>query len=245
MTETQPMTEDQEVFYRLGAPVPPDCIQDRPGQGGRRLTYVKPQFVLDRLDEAVGPGNWDMEILMAPDHVLCRLKVTLPSGRVVSRDGIGGYPIQRDGPNGISSEDIPKAGASDAMKRAGVLFGIARNLQEDAATVHEAHPASREPRREYAQERPSQAPPQRSQGGSGSNGNNQPPRTGKALYARVRELEQQNEVALLKYLNGWAKLQDFPGRMIDWDAEQAALGYAEAMRKLASNAPSREPGEDG
>ncbi len=37
---------------------------------------------------------------------------------------------------------------------------------------------------------------------------------------------------MLKYLNSWAKLQDFPGRMVDWDAEQVGLGYAEAIRKV-------------
>ena len=36
----------------------------------------------------------------------------------------------------------------------------------------------------------------------------------------------------MKYLNQWAKLQDFPGRMIDWDADQVSLAYQEASRKL-------------
>lgn len=39
-------------------------------------------------------------------------------------------------------------------------------------------------------------------------------------------------MGLLKYLNQWAKLQEFPGRMIDWDAEQVSLAYHEATRKL-------------
>jgi hypothetical protein len=30
----------------------------------------------------------------------------------------------------------------------------------------------------------------------------------------------------------WAKLQDYPGRMVDWDAEQVRLAHAEACRKL-------------
>ena len=38
----------------------------------------------------------------------------------------------------------------------------------------------------------------------------------------------------MKYLNQWAKLQDFPGRMIDWDADQVSLAYQEACRKLQS-----------
>ncbi len=52
-------------------------------------------------------------------------------------------------------------------------------------------------------------------------------------------MEQRHEVGLLKYLNGWAKLQDFPSRMVDWDAEQVALAYGEAIRKIQSIQPVR------
>ena len=48
----------------------------------------------------------------------------------------------------------------------------------------------------------------------------------------MKEQEQRHEVGLLKYLNTWAKLQDFPGRMVDWDAEQVAIAHTEALRKL-------------
>jgi hypothetical protein len=51
-------------------------------------------------------------------------------------------------------------------------------------------------------------------------------------------MEAKHEVGLLKYLNNWAKLQEFPGRMVDWDADQVAHAYQEASRKLASVTPS-------
>ena len=54
-----------------------------------------------------------------------------------------------------------------------------------------------------------------------------------------KDQEQRHEVGLLKYLNNWAKLQEFPGRMIDWGADQVALAYSEACRKLQSIQPSR------
>jgi hypothetical protein len=47
-----------------------------------------------------------------------------------------------------------------------------------------------------------------------------------------KDQEQKYEVGLLKYLNQWAKLQDFPGRMVEWDAEQVSHAYQEACRKL-------------
>ena len=78
----------------------------------------------------------------------------------------------------------------------------------------------------------------RSGGGGGSqNGTRRgggPPRSGKALFAWCKDREQEYEVNLVKYINGWAKLQDFPGRMVDWDTEQVALAFAEASRKLDS-----------
>jgi hypothetical protein len=58
------------------------------------------------------------------------------------------------------------------------------------------------------------------------------PGSGRALFAWTREQEQRHQVGLLKYLNGWAKLQDFPRRMVDWDADQVTEAYSEAIRKL-------------
>ena len=39
---------------------------------------------------------------------------------------------------------------------------------------------------------------------------------------------------MLKYLNGWAKLQEFPARMVEWDGDQVSQAYSEACRKLQS-----------
>ena len=74
--------------------------------------------------------------------------------------------------------------------------------------------------------------------------NGNPPRSGKALFAWTKEQEQRYEVGLLKYLNGWAKLQEFPSRMVDWDAEQVSLAYGEACRKLQSIPPRSEAYEE-
>src|SRR5262249_35079701 len=69
--------------------------------------------------------------------------------------------------------------------------------------------------------------------------NHSPPRSGKALFAWTKEQEQRYEVGLLKYLNSWAKLQEFPNRMVDWDPDQVSLAYAEPCRKLQSIQPTR------
>lgn len=68
-----------------------------------------------------------------------------------------------------------------------------------------------------------------------SNGNGHgEPRTGKALFAWVKEKEQEHEIGLLEYLSSWAKLQEFPDRMVYWDADQVGLAIAEANRKIKS-----------
>jgi hypothetical protein len=58
------------------------------------------------------------------------------------------------------------------------------------------------------------------------------PRNGRELFAWIKQVEQQHEVGMLRYVNSWAKLQEFPGRMVDWDSDQVALAYQEAARKL-------------
>ncbi len=67
-----------------------------------------------------------------------------------------------------------------------------------------------------------------------------PPKTGKALFAWVKEQEQRYELALLRYANNWAKLQEFPGRMVEWNAEQVALCHAELLRKIASTSGDQQ-----
>jgi hypothetical protein len=68
------------------------------------------------------------------------------------------------------------------------------------------------------------------------------------MFAWTKEQEQRHEVGPAAYLNSWAKLQEFPGRMVDWDADQVNQAYAEAVRKLnavssATRGLRRSPGE--
>jgi hypothetical protein len=73
------------------------------------------------------------------------------------------------------------------------------------------------------------------------------------LFAALKALEEKTDVGLIRYINSFAKLQDWPGRMTEFTPEQVDLAYAEAMRKLeavrssdeVSAATGREPGEEG
>jgi hypothetical protein len=59
---------------------------------------------------------------------------------------------------------------------------------------------------------------------------------GRGLYDWAKQMEADHGIHLLKYLNQWARLQEFPMRMSEWDDNQVALAHQECIRKLlASN----------
>src|SRR4051794_6993866 len=205
------------------------------------MDYITARTAMNRLDNVLGPENWWDDYVPGEDSVLCRLSIRLPDGQVLTKADAGGYAGMAD------SGDDDKSGYSDAFKRAAVKFGVARYLYRDGVPtfVQERTPAAEpvpsqapaqtpaEPIAAQAQTSPAPAPAAAKNGSSGGT-NGAPPRTGKALFAWTKDQEQRHEVGLLKYLNQWAKLQDFPGRMIDWDADQVGLAYQEACRKLHS-----------
>jgi hypothetical protein len=232
--------EVREIFERLSAPIDAGDIRERVGKGGRMLRYIRAETAMHRLDVAVGPGNWECQVDMAADHVRCRLTIHLPDGRAISRDGIGGYP-EPGGGHELSPEDKPKGGATEAFKRACVLFGIARDIADDAPV----NAAGGTTRTNWGSP-PSQGRPDRTSGGNGqSSGGGNVPRSGKALFAFLKEQEQKGAKDLLKWVNGYLKLQDIGSRIVDLDAEQVAQVHAVALRKIQAMQPAgREPGED-
>jgi len=252
------MTKYPDLFAALAAPFENHEVKIRPAQGGRQLHYITARTAMNRLDSVLGPENWWDEFLPLENSVICKLTLRLPDGSTVTKADAGGYAGMAD------SGDDAKSGFSDAFKRAAAKFGIARYLYRDGvpAFVRDREPAPAASTNRLAPEAPAPesvpAPVKDHANGSGPaapqaegpngtgpapRGQGSPPRSGKALYAWTKEQEQRHEVGLLKYLNGWAKLQEFPGRMVEWDAEQVSLAYAEACRKLqalTSNADAYE-----
>lgn len=234
------MTQHPDLFAALAAPFDPSEVKVR-SQNGRQLSYITARTVMNRLDDVLGPENWWDRYVPGENSVLCELTIRLADGSTLTKSDAGGYAGMAD------SGDDDKSGYSDSFKRAAVKFGVARYLYRDGVPtfVRERAPSaeSLEPAAVVASaQAPSSASasasvaaPQRgaaSHGGQGGSSQGNPPRSGKALFAWTRDQEQRHSVGLLKYLNGWAKLQEFPGRMVDWDAEQVSLAYAEACRKL-------------
>jgi hypothetical protein len=203
------------------------------------LHYITARTAMNRLDSVLGPENWWDEFLPLENSVICKLTVRLPDGSTVTKADAGGYAGMSD------SGDDDKSGFSDAFKRAAAKFGVARYLYRDGVP---SFVRDREPKAEASLAHPQAVAAEptspangqtQTQAAPAARGHANPPRSGKALFAWTKDQEQRHEVGLLKYLNGWAKLQEFPSRMIDWDAEQVALAYAEAIRKIQSIQPAR------
>ncbi len=229
------MTQFPDLFAALAAPFEAQEVRLR-SQGNRQIHYITARTAMNRLDSVLGPENWWDEYVPGENSVLCQLTVRLPDGSTLTKADAGGYAGMPD------QGDDDKSGFSDAFKRAAVKFGVGRYLYRDGvpAFVKEREPAvSQAPdhragpatSRHRPPSRAPVAPPARSSSG---NVQGTAPRSGRALFAWTKEQEQRHEVGLLKYLNGWAKLQEFPGRMVDWDADQVNQAYAEAVRKLQS-----------
>lgn len=226
-------TRYPDLFAALAAPFAPHEVKVR-HQAGRALHYITARTAMNRLDHVLGPENWHDTYTPMEHSVLCHLTIRLPDGSTLTKADAGGYA-------GMSDQgDDDKSGYSDSFKRAAVKFGVGRYLYGDGVPefvrervpADEVQPGVPQPNISgRAPGGPAATPPRgRGQRNGAPSG---PPRSGRALFAWVKDQEQRHEVGLLSYLNKWGKLQDFPGRMVDWDGDQVAEAYAEATRKLA------------
>jgi hypothetical protein len=242
------MTQHRDLFAALAAPFDPDEVKLR-SQAGRQLHYVTARTVMNRLDDVLGPENWWDDFVPLEHSVICRLTIRLPDGTTLTKADAGGYAGMAD------PGDDDKSGFADAFKRAAVKFGVARYLYRDGIPKFarealrgraEVEPAA-VPAPPMAAEAPSApAPPQAqaptnapalaapSLNPSPRNGDEglNVPRNGRALFAWTKDQDEKFEYGLLKHINAWAKRQDFPGRMVDWEGEQVTRAYSEACRKI-------------
>lgn len=130
MSDLTHLTVTPEVLLQLAAPTPQGARQTRQGPHGKTLTYVDARYVQQVLDTELGPGNWQSEFAIGSGgKVACRIgiRVSFSEGPawVFKGDGAGETDIEGE-----------KGSFSDAFKRAGVAWGIARDLYgEDAPPV--------------------------------------------------------------------------------------------------------------
>ena len=239
------MTQHPDLFAALAAPFDPDEVKLR-SQAGRQLHYVTARTVMNRLDDVLGPENWWDDFVPLEHSVICRLTIRLPDGTVLTKSDAGGYAGMAD------PGDDDKSGFADAFKRAAVKFGVGRYLYSDGIPKFAREglkgraEVAPQPVEAAAGPAPSQPPAAPSASASApavaaptlspsprtaEEGLN-PPRSGRALFAWTKDQDEKYEYGLLKHLNAWAKRQDLPRRMVDWDAEQVTRAYSEACRKI-------------
>lgn len=112
------------MFQKLAAPFPPAAIHWRAqnltkdGTKALALAYLDARDVMDRLDEVVGPENWqDSFTETARGRVICTLSIRVGEEWIAKSDGAGDTDIEGE-----------KGGLSDSLKRAAVKWGIGRYL---------------------------------------------------------------------------------------------------------------------
>jgi hypothetical protein len=108
------------------------CGKSRDGKfWGKCLAYITNRAIMERLDDVCGPENWRNEYAAAPgatSGILCGIGIQIDAGQWVTK---------WDGAEETDIEHV-KGGLSNAMKRAGVQWGIGRylyNLDEGWATI--------------------------------------------------------------------------------------------------------------
>ena len=116
------------VIKQLKRPFPADEINWRVQSCGISngrpwamvLAYIDARAVMDRLDKVVGPFNWQDEInSLENGKTFCKLSVRI-NDEWITKTGVAGE----------TNIEAAKGGASDALKRAAVKFGIARYLYQ-------------------------------------------------------------------------------------------------------------------
>ena len=118
------------MFEKLSAPFADNEIEWRVMRCGEKnnkvwaqlAAYVDARAIMNRLDDVVGPANWQTKFreIQTPNGagILCTLSLCIEDKWVAKEDGA-------DFSRGI---EITKSGISDSLKRVAVQWGIGRDL---------------------------------------------------------------------------------------------------------------------
>ena len=134
------MTDTKQIAEALLNPFAESELKKRQGPGGMVFTYVDARAVAQRLTDAVGIDNWSFIVDVADlarSVVKGTLTVNIGDKTVTHSDY--GYPNSDRDPEAL------KSAASDALRRAAVQLGVARDLyspeRQSAPIVQSSGPA--------------------------------------------------------------------------------------------------------
>ena len=105
----------------LKDPFPVEKVKYRQGPGGKQLAYIDARDVADRLDEVVGQAFWQNRYTCVNGVTVCEIGLKVDGEWTWKSDGAPETTIEAE-----------KGALSDAFKRAGVKWGIARYLYDEA-----------------------------------------------------------------------------------------------------------------
>lgn len=104
------------ILKQLKDPFKPELVKFRPG-GGKSLAYIDARDVMKRLDDVMGPENWQDEYIDIEGGKICKLWLRID----------GEWLYKSNGANDTKVEAV-KGGISNALKRAAVNWGVGRYL---------------------------------------------------------------------------------------------------------------------
>lgn len=111
------------LLEQLSAPFPQDAISWRAqnvtkdGTKALALAYIDARDVMNRLDEVVGAERWQCRYTFAGAITICEIGIKVGDEWVWKSNGAGNTDVEAE-----------KGAASDAFKRAAVLWGVGRYL---------------------------------------------------------------------------------------------------------------------
>mgnify|MGYP003677905025 CR=1 FL=1 len=107
----------QHAMREIKKPFALSRVKPRKGHGGGTLHYIDARDVMFRLDEVVGPLNWQDSYKEVMGRIVCTLSIRFGDEWISKEDGAGDTKIEGD-----------KGGISDAFKRSAVKWGCGRYL---------------------------------------------------------------------------------------------------------------------
>lgn len=119
------MTDNTDIWNKLASEFPREIVSWRAnsltkdGDKAMALAYVDARAVMERLDEAVGPENWQDRYEVHGDKTICYLSIRVDDQWLTKADGSGDSAVEEE-----------KGAISGAFKRAAVKFGLGRYLYD-------------------------------------------------------------------------------------------------------------------
>ena len=140
---------------QLAKPFDETLIETR-SLGGKQFDFVKVAEYIARLNNVLGPGNWNYEVLKCyvepkySDHVVAHVRVTAKiDSEMCSKEQYGGAKIKmmKSGEVMNLGNDF-KTAVSDAFKKAcqglGIALHLARSEEALALEIEESYPVPQE-----------------------------------------------------------------------------------------------------